>query len=97
MTWGCGNFFSTPTDAWPLAGALPSKTVTHTSNQGNRVFFRDCLKKERGCVVFDQPQQSSNFWSAKELAKCCGWSSTQPRSGNLRQALMPRKSPHNGS
>ena len=49
--------------------------------------LRACLKiPERGCVVFDQPQPTSNFLRFTEVAACCGWSATQPRSV-FRQAL----------
>jgi hypothetical protein len=46
-----------------------------------RANMRACLKiPERDCVVLDPSQQTSNFRRASELATCCGWSATQPRS-----------------
>ena len=48
---------------------------------------RACLKTlERGCVVFDQPQQFPKSWRIEMFSRCCGWSSTQPRSF-FRQVL----------
>ena len=46
-----------------------------------------CLKKERGCVVLDQPQQATQFRRMGVFSACCGWSSTQPRSGVFRQVF----------
>gem|GEM_PF-2250109 len=40
-----------------------------------------CLKNpERGGVVFDQPQQATDFIGFRISGACCGWSATQPRS-----------------
>jgi hypothetical protein len=57
------------------------------AGQSPVAFLGACLKiPERGCVVFDQPQQISIYQGVEKFAACCGWSSTQPRS-IFRQAL----------
>jgi hypothetical protein len=62
-------------------------TNNHTSHLTPTSSLRTCLKiLERGCVVLDQPQQSSNFSCVWKAVACCGWSMTQPRSF-FRQAL----------
>ncbi len=56
-----------------------------------KIFFHFCLgaflKKERGGGE-DQPQHVASSSQRREFDACCGWSrTTQPRSGNSRQAL----------
>jgi len=53
----------------------------------------DCRPAARGCVVLDQPQHIETggirlIPATILLRSCCGWSATQPRSGqclNLRR------------
>jgi len=53
----------------------------------NSTRIRACLKKERGCVVLDQPPQVLKFQLHWLSTPPGGWSSTQPRSF-FRQALI---------